>query len=1659
MNEERITELTLKELDGELTEEESRELDELVSSDAGSKLHASLLEQEAALRGGRAEIDVHAKVLEQLAAHERVERRVLHAIEPWSWIGGRRFWQVAAAACLALVLMGGGHYAWIASRKPAPEEVLVFGDTLVPGRPAAYRALLRNAESGAPLAGDVELAIVARDKGRVWESRVHTDKDGIAVFRDVVPASLVEGDYTLEVRSDGLSDDAVVVRPVKVKRSFKLYVATDKPLYQPGQTIHMRALALDSSDLAPVKKHELVLEVRDGRSNKVFKQRLQTSRFGLASADFALADQVNMGSYSVSASIGDTTSERRVTVERYTLPKFKVEAETDASFYRPGATVHGKVRALYTFGKAVAGASVEVAIDAGTRSETTTNHQGQASFSLELPKVLPGNAQGEARVAFEVRVRDSAGHEQRQRLERVVSEKPIRIVAVPEAGGLVPDVDNVVYLLASQPDGRPVKTRLHVSPPDKDVETNEAGIAQVTLRPEGTALHVTGQDIDETLSLTAGPAVLLQTDRAIYTSGDSATIRVLSARHRGPVFVDIVKDGRTVISQRLENAGELVVDLPPDVFGTLAVHAYYFGAEERLKRVSRLVQVNRKGDLRIEAKLDRARYRPGETAKLTLAVSDKSGAPKAAALSLAAVDEAVFALQESRPGLERVHFLLEQELLKPRYEIHGIDASAVEDDQRARVLFSSVAVPGGIDPQGPQSYAGRRDALVREQRAHALRLKGALAILPTIVFLFLTLPLLAYGVRRAFEPRPIDADEAERREVGRALQAVVHAWILGLVAPAVLALFGVLMQSMEAVLSFALVGVVAALVLMVRRARALPASPPLLRKLLSWLPAAYVAGIVAIASLIWAVDSPRWLSDETAFFVALVVPVAWALVIGIATAANRSFVQPMGAGAWLWLFASRTGLAALPLLLLASTMMMTARSPVEQRAAGDDVDAVRPTAAASEPSSVTRKVKDDAQLPPRVRRHFPETLLWRPELITDEKGRASLDVPLADSITTWRLAMSAVSDTGALGATDVGIEVFQDFFVDLDLPVALVQNDAVSVPVTIYNYLDKPQTVRLTLGAASWFELRGSSVKSVRVEPRSVSSSWFEIVAKKPGEHALALEAASSELSDAIERRVRIEPDGERVEQTINGELREHREHDVVVPDEAIEGANDLVLKVYPGTFSQVAEGMEGVFQMPNGCFEQTSSTTYPSLLVLDYMRRSKQLEPELETKALGFLGVGYQRLLSFEVEGGGFEWFGKAPAHVVLTAYGLMQFTDMARVREVDPAIVERTANWLYGQQRGDGTWLASEHGIAEGAVNAQQGNLLRTTAYVAWALAGARSDDARLARALDFIEAGARTEKDAYTLALSAHALAAGKREVAPLLDALASMAVRGDEGMHWKAAGEGLTYSGGDTLSIETTALAAHALLTSRHTATAHAALSWILRARDPHGTWRSTQATVAAMRALLAATSPARTQLAGPVSVRVSVNGDDAGVVRLDPETSDVHQLISLRDRVQKGVNHVRLQVEGKGRIAYQLVASHYRPRPPGEPKQEPLSVAVHYDVSSLKPNDLLPGRVSVRYNQPGRANMILVDVGIPAGFSAVPEQLDLLVTQRLIERYSITGSQMQLYLRELASGQTLELPFQLRALYPVKVQAPPPRGYLYYDPSQRGVGKPTSLTVL
>src|SRR3954453_17607351 len=120
---------------------------------------------------------------------------------------------------------------------------------------------------------------------------------------------------------------------------------------------------------------------------------------------------------------------------------------------------------------------------------------------------------------------------------------------------------------------------------------------------------------------------------------------------------------------------------------------------------------------------------------------------------------------------------------------------------------------------------------------------------------------------------------------------------------------------------------------------------------------------------------------------------------------------------------------------------------------------------------------------------------------------------------------------------------------------------------------------------------------------------------------------------------------------------------------------------------------------------EQTSSAAYPNILAVEYVKKARVANATaILMKAEQFLNVGYQKLLTFERPGGGFDWWGSGPPLVWLSAYALQEFNDMARFCPVDRAFIERTQKWLLGQQAADGSW--SNPGGTHGQTIERMGN-----------------------------------------------------------------------------------------------------------------------------------------------------------------------------------------------------------------------------------------------------------------------------------------------------------------------------------------------------------------
>ncbi len=284
--------------------------------------------------------------------------------------------------------------------------------------------------------------------------------------------------------------------------------------------------------------------------------------------------------------------------------------------------------------------------------------------------------------------------------------------------------------------------------------------------------------------------------------------------------------------------------------------------------------------------------------------------------------------------------------------------------------------------------------------------------------------------------------------------------------------------------------------------------------------------------------------------------------------------------------------------------------------------------------------------------------------------------------------------------------------------------------------------------------------------------------------------------------------------------------------------------------------------------------------------------------------------------------------------------------------------------------------------------------------------------------------------------------------------------DEVVYWKSASETPTHGRGASADIEVTGLAVQAFVRAgRELGTIGKAVSYLARNKDAYGTWQSTQATIQALRAMLMAERGA-TQIT-KATISLTMNGELIDTLTVDESNSDVLQLVDLKELTREGSNKVELKFEGEGGLLYQIVGRYYLPHPEHTAQHidDPMTIEVAYDRTELVTADILNVTATVTYKRPGRAKMIIVDLGLPPGFTLLPAALDQLVEAKSIEKYSITGRQIIVYLDHLNVDEPVKIKYQLLAKYPLKAKTTQSTVYEYYDPDSRAETNPVELSVV
>lgn len=231
----------------------------------------------------------------------------------------------------------------------------------------AIRAQTMHPLTGKPISGVQAQALMTYEDGddeRSLKASGVTNSTGDAWLEFRLPNALKAEEIEIKVSAEGNGYYQEAKEDVSIFYPNQILVSTDKPIYQPGQTLHMRVLGFDR-DLKALVEADGTLKVRDPEGSIIFRSAFRTSRFGVASLDWAIPDNARLGQYWIQVWFGEesaynATGSEMFKISRYDLPNFAINIKTDRGYYQPGQNAEAEIRADYLFGQPVKRGRVRV---------------------------------------------------------------------------------------------------------------------------------------------------------------------------------------------------------------------------------------------------------------------------------------------------------------------------------------------------------------------------------------------------------------------------------------------------------------------------------------------------------------------------------------------------------------------------------------------------------------------------------------------------------------------------------------------------------------------------------------------------------------------------------------------------------------------------------------------------------------------------------------------------------------------------------------------------------------------------------------------------------------------------------------------------------------------------------------------------------------------------------------------------------------------------------------------------------------------------------------------------------------------------------------------------------------------------------------------------
>lgn len=685
------------------------------------------------------------------------------------------------------------------------------------------------------------------------------------------------------------------------------------------------------------------------------------------------------------------------------------------------------------------------------------------------------------------------------------------------------------------------------------------------------------------------------------------------------------------------------------------------------------------------------------------------------------------------------------------------------------------------------------------------------------------------------------------------------------------------------------------------------------------------------------------------------------------------------------------------------------------------------------------------------RTKFPDTAYWNPNLKTDQNGKATIEVKLPDSLTTWRLSVVANSQGAAFGSNSSEFIVSRDVLIRPFLPRFLSVGDQSKLGAILVNTSGQDQKLIAKIETQG-IKINDDSSKAETIpDGGQVRVTWNTLTLDgKSAKIKLTVSGEDGSAKDAIEINLPVKSYSVPEVVATAGQAKDVGNEKIVLPKELDTTQGQASLTLSPSLGSASFDAMSYLNEYPYFCTEQITSKFTPAVLIhrilvsakIDHsgVANVKDLEETIND--------GIQRLNTQQHADGGWGWWVESDSDPFITAYAFQGLVEAKKDKfPVSDQTLGKAQEYLMNtlSYRSNGTSLG-------------------TQAFILYALKG---------RGLNLSSYESNLYQRRFELSLKARANlviamhdSGMNGQAKKLLQELISLSKKTATTTHWEEP-KNTYYFMGDNTTLTATVLEALSIMDSRNPLIPEVVRFLMTTRYDGH--WSSTLDTAAVIKSVSFMLLKNNDQHVDE-NYKVTLNGKNIlqGKFTKDDLLTLVAKTMPVSQFKIGGSNSLQISKSGQGNLYYNINLKYYLPFSEIDPLEQGMVVErelVDGDGNPLSKTSITQNSeawVRLTVVAPEERHFVAIEDILPAGLESVNESLKNVTTlSAKAPKSKNTGSyfyyfnhkeyhddRTTLFADYLPAG-VYEVLYRVRATVPGLYHYPPASAYQMYTPDVSG----------